>query len=207
MAYDTYDDLVTSIQGYLKEDDLNSFIGDWILLFEAVAGADLLQHPLNEVRTQITITSDVWQDLPTDAHSVKSIELDTATGNRWVRNQSNENIVRTYGQFQPGQPEYFATKGSEIRYGPVASGNYDAEMIYWPKLLRLVDNNTNWLYANFPMTYVYGVLLQAEPWLETDGRIQVWQLAYTGAKKVMAQDAKSREFGGSVRSQVRMTKV
>ena len=207
MAYNNYNDLVTSIEGYIKEDTLTSFIGDWILLFESIAGADLLQHPLNETRTPFTITDDVWQDLPAGAHSVKSIELDVATGNRWVEQATNENIVRTYGQFQPGQPDYFATSGTEIRFGPVAMGDYDSEMIYWAVLDPLNSADNNWLYDNFPMIYVYGTLLQAEPWLENDQRIGTWQLAYTGAKRAMAKDAQSREFGGSVRSKARLTKV
>lgn len=207
MAYDNYQDLVDSIAGYIKDETLTSVINDWVLLFESVAGADLLKHPLNEIRVNYAITGDVWQSLPTGVFSVKSIELQTQTGNRWVRNQSNENIVRTYGQFQPGQPEYFATKNDEIRFGPVPGGQYDTELIYWKKLDHLNTADSNWLYANFPMIYVYGTLLQGEPWLENDPRIQTWQLAYNGAKNVMRRDAQSREFGGTLRSQVRMTKV
>ncbi len=207
MAYNTYNDLVTSVQGYLKEDNLNSEIGDFVLLFEAVAGADLLKHPLNEVRSSITITDDVWQALPADAFAVKSVELNVATGNRWVENTANENIVRTYGQFQPGQPDYFATSNNEIRFGPVAMGDYDAEMIYWAKLDPLNSAGSNWLYANFPMLYVYGTLLQAEPWLENDPRIQVWSALYQSAKLTFGRDARSREYGGPVRSQARIRKV
>lgn len=207
MAYNTYNDLVTSIEGYIKEDTLTSFINDWILLFEAIAGADLLKHPLNEIRETITITSDVWQNLPTNAYAVKSIELNVATGNRWIENTANENIIRTYGQFQPGQPDWFATKGSEIRFGPLPDGDYDAEMIYWRKLEPLNSADNNWLYQNFPMLYVYGALLQAEPWLENDPRIPVWNAAYTGAKTVFGRDATSRQFGGPIRSQARVRKV
>ena len=205
MAYDTYNDLVNSIAGYLKEDDLTSQIGDFILLFEAVARARF-KSPLNEERAPFTV-DDKFVDLPSEAYAVKSIELDVTTGNRWVDQTSNEVIAKTYGLEQTGQPDMFSVLGgSEVRFGPIPDGGYDAEIIYWLKLTALVNGN-NWLYDNFPMVYVYGTLLQAEPWLENDERLVTWQALYNGAVNAINEDARSREFGSSLRSQVRVRKV
>ena len=205
MAYNTYQDLVDSIAGYLKEDDLASQIGDFILLFEAVARAKF-RHPLNEIRESLTVDAK-YVTLPNDAWHVKSIELQVTTGNRWVDQTSNEWIAKTYGLEQTGQPDKFAVvTANTARFGPIPDGSYDAELIYWCKLTSLVDSN-NWLYDNFPMIYVYGTLLQAEPWLENDQRLLTWQALYNGAVNALDADAQGKEFGGSVRSTARVRKV
>ena len=205
MAYDTYQDLVDSIASYLKEDDLTSEIGDFILLFEAIARADF-RHPLAEVRVPNYTVENKYQTLPSDLHSVKSLELDVATGQRWVAETGNEYIATKWGTAEAGQPQVFAIVGQEIRFGPEPDGSREAELIYWKKLPAL-SSEINWLYQNFPMVYLYGSLLQAESWLENDPRIGTWNALYQGAKDVMQQDARSREFGTIGRSQVRIRKV
>jgi hypothetical protein len=66
-----------------------------------------------------------------------------------------------------------------LEFIPTPDTTYDGELTYYAKIPSLSDSNTsNWLLAYAPDLYLYGALVEAEPYLKNDERIAVWGELY-----------------------------
>ena len=81
---------------------------------------------------------------------------------------------------QTEQPQFYADYDySHWLIAPTPDAAYPVEVLYW-QLLPLLDNEnqTNWLTEYAPQTLLYGTLLECQPFLKNDDRIQTWQSLY-----------------------------
>ena len=79
----------------------------------------------------------------------------------------------------PGRPSRYAVIGNQIQVSPEPDKSYTLRMTYFTRLTPLVaDGDTNWLLALDPGIYLYGALMQAEPFLKNDERLPVWAGIY-----------------------------
>lgn len=75
-----------------------------------------------------------------------------------------------------GAPMYYAILDDKIRFYPTPDSTYSLKMGYWRKILTLSDTQTtNWLLTDHPDIYLFGALVQAEPFLKSDPRIATWK--------------------------------
>tara|TARA_R100001143_G_scaffold2050_1_gene4878 strand:- start:366 stop:857 length:492 start_codon:yes stop_codon:yes gene_type:complete len=100
-----------------------------------------------------------------------------------------------------GKPNSYTIVGDNILFGPTPDGAYDYSMTYYKAFDALADNApTNWLVLNAPDLYLYGTLLQAEPFLMNDERVPLWE---RGVRQVIndlqQQDDKDRHSGSEMR--------
>jgi hypothetical protein len=59
---------------------------------------------------------------------------------------------------------------------------------------------TNWMITNAPDVYLYGCLLEAEPFIMNDPRAQLWATAFQQAiSDIQEQDNKDRHSGSALR--------
>ena len=59
---------------------------------------------------------------------------------------------------------------------------------------------TNWVITNAPDVYLYGTLLEAEPFLMNDARVQLWATAFKQSiTDIQEQDNKDRHSGSALR--------
>ena len=74
-------------------------------------------------------------------------------------------------------------------------------MLYYKTFDALSDSNTtSTMLTNNPDIYLYGVLLEAEPFLMNDQRVQLWATAFRQAiADVQDQDNKDRHSGSEMR--------
>ena len=84
---------------------------------------------------------------------------------------------------------------------PTPDGAYTYDMTYYKSFDALTDvATTNWVILNAPDLYLYGTLLQAEPFLMNDQRIALWE---RGMRQVIndlqEQDDKDRHSGSEMR--------
>ncbi len=197
MAYNTYDDLVTSVADYLREDNLTSQIGDFVLLFEAIEGAKLV-HPYAQKQEVVSI-SEFPYTLPSDCAHLRSFGV---KGELPYTQVSWEHL---YNRDRPYNAYAVTAVGDEqkIYARTIQESPSDFEITYRAKLGNLV-NEVNWLYRNFPMIYLYGSLIQAEPYLNQDQRIATWNAMYQGSLRALETSARLLEQGAPVRSAVRV---
>ena len=99
------------------------------------------------------------------------------------------------------KPNSYTIVGDNILFGPTPDGAYTYDMTYYKSFDALTDvATTNWVILNAPDLYLYGTLLQAEPFLMNDQRIALWE---RGMRQVIndlqEQDDKDRHSGSEMR--------
>ena len=99
-----------------------------------------------------------------------------------------------------GQPSFYTIIANEIRLGPVPAGVYNMEMLYWAKFPHLGGTTTsNWILQNAPDIYLYGALMEMEPFVQNDTRTALWAAGYDRAiSNIQMQDDKDRHSGSAL---------
>jgi hypothetical protein len=100
-----------------------------------------------------------------------------------------------------GIPEAYTMRAGYILMGPVPSSSYTMEIDYYAKVVALSDAApTNTMLTNNPDIYLYGALLEAEPFLMNDARAQIWSQAFFKAiQDIQLQDDKDSHSGNAMR--------
>ena len=100
-----------------------------------------------------------------------------------------------------GLPEMYTMRAGYFLIGPVPAGVYTIEIDYYAKIAALSDAApTNTMLTDNPDVYLYGALLEAEPFLMNDARAQIWSQAFFKAiQDIQLQDDKDSHSGNSMR--------
>ena len=100
-----------------------------------------------------------------------------------------------------GRPNSYTIMGENILFGPTPDSVYAYSMTYYKALDALSDAApTNWAILNAPDMYLYGTLLQAEPFLMNDERVPLWERGFRQAiSDLQEQDNKDRHSGSEMR--------
>jgi hypothetical protein len=99
-----------------------------------------------------------------------------------------------------GLPKFYTVIANEIRIGPVPSGVYEMEMLFWRKFPSLsTAEPENWMLKNAPDVYLYGALLELEPFVQNDARLAIWAKGYENAiENIQFADDKDRHSGSAL---------
>jgi len=174
MAFTTYTTLKTSIANYLGRTDLTDQIPDFITLAENRLRRDLrLRTMLKGVSASAT-SGDGTVALPSDFLEVRDIYVDTNP--RGSLQYLTPSAFTANGRAtESGQPNYYTILASEFNFAPAPDSNYTFQLLYYAEPEFLSDSNSsNTFLANAPDALLYGSLVEAEPYLMNDNRIQVW---------------------------------
>jgi hypothetical protein len=95
----------------------------------------------------------------------------------------------------------YTMRAGYILIGPVPAGVYTIEIDYYAKVVALSDAApTNTMLTNNPDVYLYGALMEAEPFLMNDGRVALWQAGFARAiQDIQLQDDKDSHSGNAMR--------
>jgi hypothetical protein len=203
MALSTYAELKASVADWLNRSDLTSAITDFVSLAEAQMERTLRT---TQMITRATATIDAeYNATPSDFLEARTFKMDTnpVTPLQFETIDSLDDLLTVYTS--SGKPKFFGVVGSQIRVVPIPDSSYTGELIYYSKLSKLSDSNTtNWLLTKAPDVYLYGSLLQAAPYLQDDGRIQVWSGLYQrGIEELQIADERGATTGGVLKSRAR----
>ena len=89
----------------------------------------------------------------------------------------------------------------KVRLGPSPASAYDYSIMFYKKIDALsVANTTEQMLTDNPDIYLYGALLEAEPFLMNDQRVQLWATAFQeSVRALQEQDNKDRHSGSVMR--------
>lgn len=182
MSFADYTSLQSEIGDYLARSDLTDKIPSFIRLCEAKLNRILTCKDMEQRSTAtIDIASDEpeFLSLPTDFQAMRRIRLSSIASKPRLEfaTQAFIDDKRTSGGNVIGQPRWFTVMGSELELFPTPDAAYVLEMIYRKQIPALADNKTNWLLETHPDAYLYGALLEAEPYMKNDARIGTWSQA------------------------------
>lgn len=95
-----------------------------------------------------------------------------------------------------GRPVNYTVEGDTWILGPAPDTNYIGRMLYWQKFTS-ISGAPNWLLLNKPDIYLYGTLLEMEPFLENDPRMAQWHALYMAACEGLARQDRDDRFGAA----------
>ena len=214
MAINTYATLQTAVANWLDRSDLTDRIPEFISLSEARMNRTLRlsmmlnvdETTLGGAATLVAGTRDY--DLPSGYLQMVDFHLRTSPITT-LSYLTPENMNRMWAGSQGGKPLAYTifadnstgTPIKKIRLGPSPGSAYDYSIMFYKKIDALsVSNTTEQMLTDNPDIYLYGALLEAEPFLMNDQRVQLWATAFQeSVRALQEQDNKDRHSGSAMR--------
>ena len=196
MAISTYSELKTAIANWLDRSDLTDVIPDIIALAETRHKRDFKIRRMETRVTANTIADTEYYTLPDDYIAMRNIKLNTDTKTP-LEFLTPEIMDRLQAGSSVGKPKAYSIKGNTIQLRPIPDGVYEIEIAYYKTFTALSDSNTtNDMLTHHPDAYLYGALVEAEPYLQNDKRLQVWAGLYDRAKEdIIKSNERDRHSG------------
>ena len=200
MAISNYTELQTAVANWLDRDDLTARIPEFIALAEARFNRVLRLRSMETKQTASTAAAQRNYALPTNYIQMRNFQLNTnpLTTLSYV---TPEIYDRLWGGSSGGTPKFYTILADEISLGPIPGSVITMEMLFYKKFENLSGSvATNWLITNAPDIYLYGTMLEAEPFIMNDERVQLWAAALErGVSDLQEQDNKDRHSGSALR--------
>ncbi len=174
MAITTNAELNTAVANWLDRTDLTSRIPEFIVLAEARFNR-VLRAPDMLTRTDAFTVDGQYETLPTGFVEAKRVVLLTSpvTPLEYITPEEMAEVRVRYSS--AGRPRYYTVAGGSFEFLPTPGEAYTASILYYSTLTPLASA-TNWLLTSHPDVYLFGALVEAEPYLKNDERMGVWKL-------------------------------
>ena len=200
MAISNYSELQTAVANWLDRDDLTARIPEFIALAEARFNRVLRLRSMEAKYTANTVAGQRNLALPTSYIQMRNFQVNTSplTTLSYV---TPEIYDRLWGGSTSGTPKFYTILANEVSFGPIPASVQEVEMLFYKKFDNLSGSvATNWLITNAPDIYLYGSMLEAEPFIMNDERVQLWAAALErGVSDLQEQDNKDRHSGSALR--------
>jgi len=206
MAISNYTELKTAVANWLDRSDLDDRIPEFIALAEARFNRVLRLRSMEVKYTANTVAGQRNLALPASYIQMRNFQVNTSplTVLSYV---TPEIYDRLWGGSTQGTPEFYTILADEVSLGPIPASVQEVEMLFYKKFDNLDSATTsgypdsvNWLITNAPDIYLYGSMLEAEPFIMNDERIQVWAQGFEkGVVDLQEQDNKDRHSGSALR--------
>lgn len=196
MAITTYSDLQSTIANYLARTDLTAQIPDFIRLAETRLRRELrIRQMLNSATTQTT-GGDATVALPSDFLEVRDLIV-VANPVRPISYMSPSVFSRNARVTESGYPIDYTILATEFKFAPIPDTAYTIEILYYaaPEFLSST-NSSNAFLANCPDLLLYGSLIEAEPYLMNDARLQVWSAMYDRGLTTLNAADEAAQYSG-----------
>jgi len=196
MAITNYSELKSAIADWLDRTDLDDSIPDFITLAEARHKRDFKLRRMETRVTANTIADTEYYTLPSQYVAMRNIQLNTNPKTS-LEYLTPEQMDRIYAGSNKGKPRAYSIIGNDIQLRPLPDSVYEIEMLYYKYFTPLSDSApTNDMLTYHPDAYLYGALVEAEPYLQNDKRIQTWASFYDRAKKdIIDSNERDRHSG------------
>ena len=200
MAIGTYAELKTAVANWLDRNDLTDRIPEFIALAEARMNRVLRLRMMESKYTASTVAAQRNYNLPTGYVQMRNFQINTSpiTPLQYV---SPEIYDRLWGGSTGGTPQFYTIIANEIQLGPIPGSVLTMEMLFYKKITALsASNTTEQMLTDNPDIYLYGALLEAEPFIMNDERVALWAKGFAQAvADLQEQDNKDRHSGSALR--------
>ena len=177
MAITTYAQLQTAAANWLDRTDLSARIPEFIELAEANFNRVIRQPDMVAKNDSFSLAAQ-YTTLPTDTLEITRIVVDVSPPITLEYLTPEEISERRSVLNSTGRPYYFTVIGGstgQLEVLPSPDSTYTSSIVYYTKIPALTDSaTTNWLLSSHPDIYLYGLLVEAEPYLKNDERLPVW---------------------------------
>ena len=188
--------LATDVAAWMSRSDLTGDIPTMIVLAEAKLNRLLRNLEHETINPAFPINAE-YVPVPFDFLEFKSGYLNTSPKRPlyYIPSDTQTELFGSGSNF----PKYFTMVGTNFRFGPAPDGTYSATMVYYSKLPTLsgVGVQTNWLLAQHPDVYLYGVILEASGKVQDDSLTQKYQAAVAEVVQQIKNADQRKRYGGN----------
>ena len=200
MAIGTYAELQTAVANWLDRDDLTDRIPEFIALAEARMNRVLRIRLMEAKYTASTAAAQRNYALPASYIQMRNFQINTSpiTPLQYV---TPEIYDRLWGGSTDGTPQFYTIVAGEVQLGPLPASVLTMEMLFYKKITALSGSNTTEaMLTDNPDIYLYGALMEAEPFIMNDERVGLWAQGLQQAiANLQEQDNKDRHSGSALR--------
>lgn len=196
MSLTTYSDLQTSIANYLARSDLTSQIPDFITFAENRLRRELRIRQMLKSVTTATVSGDNTVELPSDFLQVRDFVVMTnpITPLSYSSPSALSNDPRAS---EVGVPISYTILANDFQVSPAPDGVYTVRLLYFAAPAYLSSSNTsNTFLTTAPDALLYASLIEAEPYLYNDARINTWGTMYDRAIASLAKSDEEGQYSG-----------
>lgn len=195
MSITTYAELQASIGRWLSRTDMATVAPDLITLAETRLNRNLRVRQMESTLTQ-TITGPA-NALPADWLELRGEPTVDGTPLRFVTSDQMQERSGGMGRYEG---DFYTIRGKDLVVGSRIANTVDLEFTYYARIPALTDAApVNWLLTDGPDIYLYGSLLEAEPYLKNDPRLETWRgLFQVALGDLQVSSDRARFSGGSL---------
>lgn len=196
MSFATYSDLKTSIAGYLARSDLTSQIPDFITFAENRLRRELRIRQMLKSVTTPTVSGDSTVELPADFLEIRDFVALT-NPIQPLSYSSPSALSNDPRASEVGVPKSYTILANEFLLSPPPDGVYTLRMLYFAAPAYLSSTNASNVFLNVaPDALLYASLIEAEPYLMNDARINTWGTMYDRAIASLAKSDEQGQYSG-----------
>lgn len=196
MAFDTYSDLKTSIANYLARSDLTTQIPDFIKFAENRLRRELRIRQMLSATTITATAGTVTVTIPSDFLEARDFVV-------------NGNPVQPLNYVSPalysrnsrgdvsGKPLDYTVLSNVFKLAPNPDTAYTFTLTYYAAPAYLSDSNTsNTFLTVCPDLLLYASLIEAEPFLMNDARINTWGTMFDRSLASLIKSDQEGQYSG-----------
>jgi hypothetical protein len=196
MSFTTYSDLQTSIGSYLARSDLTSQIPDFITFAENRLRRELRIRQMLKSVTTATVSGDSTLEIPSDFLQARDFVI-TTNPIQPLSYSSPSALSNDPRTSEVGVPKSYTILANDFQLTPVPDGVYTAKLLYFAAPAYLSGSNTtNVFLTTAPDALLYAALIEAEPYLMNDARINTWGTMYDRAIASLAKSDEQGQYSG-----------
>jgi len=196
MSFTTYAELQTSIAGYLARSDLTTQIPDFIRLAETRLRRDLR---IRQMLTSTTITCTSGTATVSIPSNFLQVSDFVVAGNpvQPLAYESPALFSRNSRTMDAGKPKTYTVLASTFQLAPIPDSALTLTLIYSaaPDFLS-TSNTSNTFLTVCPDLLLYASLLEAEPYLMNDARINTWGTMFDRAINGLTASDEQGQYSG-----------
>jgi hypothetical protein len=196
MSFATYSDLQTSIAGYLARSDLTTQIPDFITFAENRLRRELRIRQMLKSVTTATVSGDSTVELPSDFIEIRDFVALT-NPIQPLSYSSPSALSNDPRASEVGVPKSYTILANEFLLSPPPDGVYTLRMLYFAAPPYLSGSNASNVFLNIaPDALLYAALIEAEPYLMNDARINTWGTMYDRAISSLTKSDEEGQYSG-----------
>jgi len=196
MSLATYSDLQTSIANYLARSDLTSQIPDFITLAENRLRRELRVRQMLKSVTTSSVSGDATVEVPTDFLEIRDFVVMT-NPIQPLSYSSPSTLSNDPRTSEVGVPKSYTILATEFQLAPAPDGVYTLKLLYYSAPPYLSSSNTTNVFINIaPDALLYASLIEAEPYLMNDARINTWGTMYDRAISSLTKSDENTQYSG-----------
>lgn len=196
MSLNTYSELKTSVANYLARTDLTDQIPDFISLAERRMRREVRIRQML-VSAELTATAGNNKvTLPTDFLEARDFVV-VGNPTQPLNYVSPSALSRNAVSSTSGKPTEYTILAEQFQLSPAPDFAYTLSLLYYAAPDFLSDSNaSNEFLVNVPDMLLYASLLEAEPYIMNDARLQTWIAMYERASISVEKSNETGQYSG-----------